>query len=125
MVPSSPLSLRTFHLLFLPDISSANDRGCESILTKKGDFAYFANRDYDFLASFRCHPSTGKLTFLKRSSCGGKVPRHIALDPTEHWLLVANQDSNGIAIFARNPNTGELADKGQVVELENPMCLLM
>jgi 6-phosphogluconolactonase len=108
----------------LPAGYSGASRGCESVLTRRGDFAYFANRDFDFLAGFRCDPSTGKLTFLKRSSCGGKIPRHIALDPSEHWLLVANQDSNGVAIFARNPSTGELAEKGQIVELETPMCLL-
>lgn len=108
----------------LPADYKGPTRGCESALTRKGDFAYFANRDLDFLASFRCDPSTGKLTFLKRSSCGGKTPRHIALDPSERWILVANQDSNGIAIFARNPATGELAEKGTVIELEIPMCLL-
>lgn len=108
----------------LPAGYNGPTRGCESAITRNGEFAYFANRDYDFMDSFRCDPATGKLTFLKRTSCGGKIPRHITLDPSERWLLVANQDSNGIAIFARNPSTGELADKGQVVELENPMCLL-
>ncbi len=108
----------------LPSGYSGKTRGCESAITSNGDFAYFANRDFDFMASFRCNPSTGKLTFLERSSCGGKIPRHIALDPSEKWLLVANQDTNGIAVFARNPTTGLLAEEGKIVELENPMCLL-
>jgi 6-phosphogluconolactonase len=112
------------HVDLLPEGHTGPTRGCESALTRRGDFAYFANRDFNFLASFRCDPATGKLTFLKRSSCGGKIPRHIALDPSEHWLLVANQDSNGIAIFSRNPSTGELAENGEIVELEIPMCLL-
>lgn len=108
----------------LPADYKGPTRGCESIISRKGDFAYFANRDFDFMASFRSDPSSGKLSFLKRSSCGGKIPRHIALDPSERWLLVANQDTNGIAIFARDPKTGLLAEEGKTVELENPMCLL-
>jgi 6-phosphogluconolactonase len=108
----------------LPADYKGPTRGCESAITRKGDFAYFANRDFDFMASFRSDPLSGKLTFLQRSSCGGKIPRHIALDPSEKWLLVANQDTNGIAIFARDPKTGLLAEEGKTVELENPMCLL-
>ena len=37
--------------------------------------------------------------------CGGKTPRHFALDPGNQWLLVANQDSSNIVVFARNPRT--------------------
>ena len=35
------------------------------------------------------------------------------LDPTERWMLVANQNSSWISVFARNPETGELADQGK------------
>ena len=58
----------------------------------------------------RCQ-KTGALTPMKRSNCGGKTPRNFTLDPTEHWMLVANQDSNLISVFARDPETGALADK--------------
>ena len=99
-------------------------RGCDTVITRDGRFAYFANRDDNFLYAFRCDPKTGALTPIKRSNCGGKTPRNFTLDPTEHWMLVANQDSNLISIFARNPATGELADKGQSVEAEVPMRIL-
>jgi len=61
---------------------------------------------------------------MVRSSCGGKTPRNFVLDPTERWMLVANQDSNQISVFARNPETGLLADKGRSFAAAGPMCIL-
>jgi 6-phosphogluconolactonase len=62
---------------------------------------------------------------MKRSNCGGKTPRNFTLDPTERWMLVANQDSNLISVFARDPATGELADEVKSsVAVEAPMRIL-
>jgi 6-phosphogluconolactonase len=85
---------------------------------------YFANRDNDFLYSFKAEEKTGALTPIGRSNCGGKIPRNFVLDPTEHWMLVANQDSNLISVFARNPETGVLANDGKSFPAAAPMCIL-
>jgi 6-phosphogluconolactonase len=62
---------------------------------------------------------------MKRSSCGGKTPRNFTLDPTERWMLVANQDSNLISIFARDPATGVLSNEVKSsVEAATPMRIL-
>ena len=39
-------------------------------------------------------------------------------------MLVANQDSNLISVFARNPETGELAGEGRSFAAATPMCIL-
>jgi 6-phosphogluconolactonase len=61
---------------------------------------------------------------MERSDCGGKIPRNFTLDPTEHWMLVANQNSNLLAVFKRDPDTGKLAEEGKSVEAPAPMCIL-
>lgn len=96
------------------------------VMDKKGRFAYVANRlaPNDFMVSFSISPSDGKLTLMERTSCGGKTPRHIALDPTEKWLLVANQATDNLSVFARDPKTGKLADKGKDFPLSRPQCIL-
>lgn len=100
-------------------------RGCDTVITRDGRFVYFANRDDDFLYAFHADARTGKLTPMKRSNCGGKTPRNFTLDPTERWMLVANQDSNGISVFARDPATGELGDEVKSsVDVEAPMQIL-
>ncbi len=99
-------------------------RACDTVITKDGKFVYFANRDKDFLYSFRANLTSGNLTPIGRSNCGGKIPRNFVLDPTERWMLVANQDSNNISVFARNPVTGALAEQGESVAAAAPMCIL-
>jgi len=101
--------------------------GCDAVLSSDGRFAYFANRGDDFLASFHRDGATGKLTpFEKhpRTSCGGKTPRNFTLDPTERWMLVANQKSNNLSVFARDPKTGALAEEGRNFSAATPMCIV-
>ena len=87
-------------------------------------FAYVTSRLDDFMATFTVSPQDGKLTFLEKTSCGGQRPRHLALDPTGSWLLIANQDSDNIAVFARDHKTGRLAQTGKSFPLGKPMCLV-
>lgn len=101
--------------------------GCDAVLTRDGRFAYFANRGDDFLMGFHIDPATGKLTAFDknpRTSCGGKTPRNFALDPTERWMLVANQASSNLSVFARDPKTGELAKDGKNYPAATPMCIV-
>ena len=111
-------------LSLIPEDYHGPTRGCDIVLTRSGRFAYAANRDYDCLVSFTVDPKDGTLTMLARSSCGGKVPRHLALDPTERWLLVANEQSDNIAVFARDERTGKLAETGKSFAQAKPQCLV-
>ena len=108
----------------LPAGSTGTSTGCDTVISRDGRFVYFANRGDNFLYAFQADAKTGSLTPMKRSNCGGKTPRNFTLDPTERWMLVANQDSNLISIFARDPETGELAEEGKSVEAEIPMRIL-
>ena len=96
------------------------------VMDKAGKFAYVANRlaPNDFMVSFSVSHTDGKLTLMERTSCGGKTPRHIALDPTEKWLLVANQATDNLSVFARDPKTGKLANEGKNFPLSRPQCIL-
>jgi 6-phosphogluconolactonase len=101
--------------------------GCDAVLTGDGHFAYFANRGDDFLMGFHIDPATGKLSAFSgnpRTSCGGKVPRNFTLDPTERWMLVANQESSNLSVFARDPKTGVLANEGKNYAAATPMCIV-
>jgi 6-phosphogluconolactonase len=108
----------------LPAGSHANSTGCDTVITKDGRNVYFANRGDDFLYGFTADEKTGALTPIGRSSCGGKTPRNFTLDPTERWMLVANQDSDQLSVFARNPQTGALANEGKSYACPAPMCIL-
>jgi 6-phosphogluconolactonase len=108
----------------LPEGYTGPTRGCDTVISQNGRFVYFANRDNNFLYTFKCDWESGSLTPVKRSNCGGKTPRNFVLDPSEKWMLVANQDSNLISVFARDPETGTLADDGKSYAAEAPMRIL-
>jgi len=55
----------------------------------------------------------------------GRTPRHFALDPSGRYLLVANQDSDEIAVFRVHPKTGQLTPVGRpATGAPLPACLL-
>jgi 6-phosphogluconolactonase len=107
-----------------PENFHGTSTGCEIVFDRHGRFAYAADRFDDIIVTFSISPRDGKLTLLDRISCGGKVPRHIALDPSGHWLLVANQASDNIAVLARNPLTGTLTPSSKSFPLSTPQCLV-
>jgi 6-phosphogluconolactonase len=61
---------------------------------------------------------------LGRGSCGGKIPRYLTLDPTEKWVLVANEQSDSISVFARDEKTGKVAESGKSFPISKPQCLV-
>ena len=108
----------------VPPDYRGTSRACDTAITRDGRFVYFANRGNDFLYAFEADPKTGSLTAMRRSNCGGKTPRNFVLDPSERWMLVANQDSNLISVFARDVRTGELANEGRNFPAPTPMRIL-
>ncbi len=118
-------TLKTAQEFALPvDRRKGTSTGCDIVLDHEARFAYVANRGDNFLATFTVSPDGRKLEFVRRSPCGGDTPRHIVLDATGRWLLVANQVSDTIAAFARDPKTGALADTPKLTTLGRPQCLV-
>jgi 6-phosphogluconolactonase len=54
---------------------------------------------------------------------GGKFPRHFALTPCGKAVLVANQDSGHVRLFARNTTTGALEMTDEVYDVPAPNYL--
>jgi 6-phosphogluconolactonase len=107
-----------------PDRSKPTSTGCDTVITRDGRFVYFANRGDDFIYACSADPKTGALTGIAKTPSGGKTPRNFVLDPTERWMLVANQNSSNIAVFSRNPQTGTLATEPKSYDCPSPMCIL-
>ncbi len=107
--------------------SGVVNSACDTVLTRDGRFAYFANRGNDFVMSFHIDPATGRLQAFDqgpRIGTGGQVPRNFTLDPTERWMLVANQKSSNLTVFARDTKTGRLATAGKNYPAATPMCIV-
>ena len=122
-VPDSVVTLAPIH--FDPKTTPPDpaNTSAEIAVTRDGRHAYTSTRGIDVLAAFSVEETTGKLEILQQIPCGGHGPRFFALDPTERWLLCANQDSNSITVFARDPDTGQLTAHGNQTA-PSPICIL-
>ncbi len=96
----------------------------ELAIDRAGKFLYVSNRFHNSIGVFAIAGKTGALTPVEDIPCGGKIPRDFVLDPTEQWLLVANQDSRNIVVFKRNSATGKLTATGKSYTLDATVCLL-
>jgi 6-phosphogluconolactonase len=103
-----------------------SNTGCDAVLSRDGKFAYFANRGDDFIIGFHIG-SDGKLTEFAQQPkvwSGGTTPRNFTLDPTERWMLVANQSSSNLTVLSRDPKTGALSVQGKNYSAATPMCIV-
>jgi 6-phosphogluconolactonase len=98
--------------------------GDDIVIDRGARFAYATDRFDDIVVTFAISPTDGKLTLIDRMPCGGKIPRHLSLDPSGKWLLIANQVSDNISVLARDAKTGKLTDAGKSFPLSRPQCLV-
>lgn len=107
-----------------PDGFSGVTGGDDIVIDREARFAYATDRFDDIIVTFAISPADGRLTLVDRLACGGKIPRHLTLDPSGRWLLVANQVSDNISVFARDVRTGKLTEAGKSFPLSRPQCLV-
>lgn len=82
-----------------------------------GDVLYVIHGDQQEVSAFRIDASDGTLRLLNRQSCQGKNPVHLALDPTEQFLVVSNHLSGSLAVLPVALD-GSLGEVSQIVRLE-------
>jgi 6-phosphogluconolactonase len=107
----------------LPKGFGGENTTAELAIDRAGRFLYASNRGNDSLAIFDLRDGASP-RLIGVQSTGGKEPRHFTLDPSEKWVLAANQNSDNVVVFARDRNTGLLKPTGQKVALSQAVCLL-
>ncbi len=122
-----PVSLRSAgYVSTLPAGFAANTAFVgEVVASADGRNVYAGNRVADdTIAVFRVNGTNGLLTEVQFAPSGGQNSRHLALDPTERWMIAAHQNSGDLTVLARDPATGRLSPTGRSVALVKPMCVL-
>jgi len=88
-----------------------------------GHTLYVSNRGHNSIAVFSVAESTGALVLDQTVSTEGDWPRNFNLDPTGRWLLAANQRSDSVVVFRRDPDNGRLTPTRQRIAIPSPVCL--
>jgi 6-phosphogluconolactonase len=104
------------------DATMHND--CSDLqISPDGRFLYGCNRGHDSVVILSVDGDTGALGLVGHVPCGGATPRNCGLTPSGRHLLVANQNSDVIAVLRRNEEDGTLADTGRPIQTGTPMCV--
>jgi 6-phosphogluconolactonase len=96
----------------------------EILVSPDGRFVYVGNRRNETIAVLNVNPKDGTVVLAQLVPHGGKSARHVTLDPSGRWLLVANQDSNGIVVMRRDAATGKLSEPVHTYAIDSPQCLV-
>lgn len=95
-------------------------------LSADGKFLYASNRgSVNDIVIFKVNKKTGELARIGKQSTLGKVPRNFLIDPSDNFLLVANQNSDDVYVFKRNRKTGLLSYTNEMIKVGSPVCLKM
>jgi 6-phosphogluconolactonase len=104
---------------------SGTNYPAEIHVAANGRTLYVSNRGHNSIAVFSVAESTGALALEQVISTAGDWPRNFSLDPSGRWLLVANQRSDSVVVFGRDPENGRLTPTRppQRIALPSPVCL--
>eukprot|EP00567_Pseudictyota_dubia_P009467 CAMPEP_0197441044 /NCGR_PEP_ID=MMETSP1175-20131217/7409_1 /TAXON_ID=1003142 /ORGANISM="Triceratium dubium, Strain CCMP147" /LENGTH=535 /DNA_ID=CAMNT_0042971267 /DNA_START=64 /DNA_END=1671 /DNA_ORIENTATION=- len=90
---------------------------------QSGRFVVVSNRGHESLAIFRVKhkgSSRGELRAVGYFHTRGETPRHFQFDSSGQYLIVANQDSDTIAVFTFNLSSGEIKYSGNDYRVPSP-----
>jgi len=117
----------TARLTLVDEVEAAKDEKKNTTaairISKDGKFLYASTRGADTIATFEVNKDGDRLKKLNTASTNGHGPRDFDLDPSEKYVIAANQDSNDLTIFRRKANKGILTDLGNNISIPECVCV--
>lgn len=98
-----------------------NYTGCAIKLSKDHKFLYLTIRGDNSINVYKIKDNFIKL--IQNIYCNGDLPRDLEIDKEGKYILIANQNSNDIAIFKRNKITGKIKYKSKE-HVNSPTCII-
>lgn len=117
------------HLHDVPTLDAgdlnAETAGAAIHLSADGACLYASTRGVDRISVFSLGEDERRPVLRQTIACGGRWPRDFSLTPSGAHLVVANQFTDDLAIFARDPESGLLRDTGTRIAVPAPQCVKM
>ncbi|WP_147534018.1 lactonase family protein [Bacillus marasmi] len=107
----------------LPADFTENNQGSAIHVSNDGKFVYAGNRGHNSIAVFEIDEETNLLSRVELVSTEGDWPRDFALDPSESFIVAANQESSNLTVFSRDHQTGKLSLLQANVKVPHPVCV--
>lgn len=92
----------------LPEDFKGENGGAAIRISTDGHFLYASNRGHNSITVYEISDNGKQLSTVQNISTEGDFPRDFALDPTNKFLVCANQNSDNLTLFTRDDQTGQL-----------------
>lgn len=92
-------------------------------VSSDGKFVYAGNRGHDSIAVFEIDETDQSLSLIQHISTGGEFPRDFVLDPSETFLVAANQFTGNLVLFSRDQSTGKLTQLNSEINVPEAVCV--
>jgi 6-phosphogluconolactonase len=114
--------LRPLQTLSTTAPNYGGDRSAAEIVASRDSrFLYVSNRGEDSLVAYAIHRRTGMLREIQRLPAGGKSPIGVAIDPSNRWMIVANEGANALSVFKVDPASGKLTATSETLPAPAPV----
>jgi 6-phosphogluconolactonase len=104
----------------LPADYKGNNSTAEIQIDHRGIWLYVTNRGHDSLAHYAIDFGKGVLKLVGHIPSGGRTPRNIIMDPTNQYIVAANQNGDNIVVFRHDSVTGNLTPSGAIGQVPQP-----
>lgn len=108
----------------LPEDFAGFNGGAAIRISSDAKFIYLSNRGHNSLAVFAVSEDGSSLTFVQHISTEGDHPRDFALDPTEQFVVCANQNTDNLTLYRRDAENGTLSLIKKDIYAPECVCVL-
>ncbi len=105
-----------------PDYTGENGAG-ELLVSRDGRYLYASNRGEDTMVVYALDQASGLPREIQRIASGGLTPWALSFDLTERWLLVANEGSGLVTVFAHDGQSGRLTPTGNTLAVPHASAI--
>ncbi len=106
----------------LPEDFHDFNGGAAIRISSDGKFLYASNRGHNSLAVFSVADNSESIKLIQLISVEGDFPRDFALDNSERFIVVANQNTDNLTLFQRDQTSGKLTLLAKDIYAPETVC---
>ncbi len=106
-----------------PDSWQKHNGAAAIRLSQDGHYLYVSNRGHNSIAVFKVK-TDHTLVLTQRISTFGDFPRDFNWDPSQKYVVAANQNSDNATLYGRNAATGALTPLQKEIKVPEGTCVV-
>ncbi len=107
----------------LPTDFQGFNKSADIHISSDGQYLYASHRGANTLAVGLIDLKEGKISRFENLDCGGDWPRAFEMDPSGHYILVANKRSDSLSVMTRDIYTGTFQKAYDLPTVRGPQCI--